>query len=62
MDTNKCINCGRVIPKNRTVCLRCENEELKFGKILQTINATEEEVEDAYNWLYSNLEDAIDMT
>ena len=52
MDESKCVCCGKIIPKDRIVCIRCECEEIKYGTILQSQDATAEEVEDTYKWLY----------
>lgn len=62
MDAERCIHCGRIIPEGRMVCFKCENEEKKIGMILQTNEATAEEVEAAYNWLYASLDETIDMS
>ena len=56
MDSKKCVSCGRSIPKNRTICPRCE-KEIKYGSILQSQDATAEEVEEVYEWLFVGTED-----
>ena len=61
MDADRCVCCGEIILEGRMICLRCECEEIKYGTILQSQNATAEDVEDAYQWLYSNIDDVIDM-
>ena len=61
MDADKCICCGKIIPEGRMICWKCEHAEINIGTILQTNNATTEEVEDAYQWLYADIDDAIDM-
>ena len=58
---NRCVCCGNPIPEGRQVCWTCEHEGIKVGKIMQSQNATSEEVENAYEWLYASLEDTIDM-
>lgn len=62
MDADRCLFCGRIIPEGRMICPRCEKGDTQIGTILQSENATEEEVRDAYEWLYSSIEDTIDMT
>ena len=52
MDADRCVSCGEIIPEGRLICWRCEQKEIKYGTILQTNNATPDEVEDAYGWLY----------
>lgn len=61
MDVDRCICCGNPIPEGRMVCPRCEQKEIKYGSILQSQNATTQEVEDAYQWLYANIDETIDM-
>ena len=61
MNTSICVGCGETIPKGRLICLRCEQKEIRLGMILQTNNATLEEVEDAYQWLYASIDEVIDM-
>lgn len=45
---DRCVCCGEIIPEGRMVCSICEANSMKIGKILQTQNATPEEVERAY--------------
>lgn len=52
MDADRCVSCGEIIPEGRMICLKCEQKEIRLGMILQTNNATPDEVEDAYDWLY----------
>ena len=51
MNEERCICCGEVIPEGRQVCWSCEHRMIKMGAILQSRNATEEEVAKAYNFL-----------
>ena len=51
MNENKCICCGAVIPEGRQVCWGCEHNEVKVGSILQSYEATAQEVDDAYKSL-----------
>lgn len=53
MDANRCVSCDRIIPEGRMVCPICEQKEIKYGSILQSQNATEEEVREAYEWLFA---------
>jgi hypothetical protein len=61
MDANICVSCGEIIPEGRLVCWKCEQKEIRIGTILQSNNTTAEEVENAYNWLYANIDDMIDI-
>lgn len=51
MNEERCVCCGEVIPEGRQVCLSCEYSITKVGAILQSRNATEEEVTKAYIFL-----------
>ena len=51
MNTNRCVCCGKIIPEGRMVCWSCEHQEMKIGRALQSLEATDEEVEKAYNFL-----------
>ncbi len=51
MSEDKCIACGRIIPEGRMVCPLCENAQTKVGMILQSRNATEDEVKKTYNFI-----------
>ena len=57
MNEDRCVCCGEVIPEGRQVCLNCENRMTKVGAILQSRNATEEEVTKAYNFLETQEKD-----
>ena len=61
MDAEKCVCCGEIIPEGRMVCPNCNGHITKVGSLLQSRDATKEEVEKAYGWLYSNLDETIDM-
>jgi uncharacterized Zn finger protein (UPF0148 family) len=56
MSIDTCIHCGRVIPEGRIICPICEQKEVKLGAILQSNNATEEEIEGAYELLYADID------
>ena len=62
MDADRCVCCGRIIPEGRMICTRCEKDDTRIGSILQSNNATEDEVKDAYEWLYSSIDEVIDMS
>ena len=57
MNENKCVCCGEIIPEGRQVCLNCEYHIAKVGAILQSHNATEEEVAKAYKFLKTQEKD-----
>lgn len=61
MDVDRCICCGEMIPEGKMICPRCEQKEIKTGILLQSINVTKEEAEKAYEWLYANIDELIDM-
>ena len=48
----KCVCCGETIPEGRQACWKCEQAALKTGTILQSKQATDEEVQRAYEFLY----------
>lgn len=56
MSVDTCLYCGRIVPEGRMICPICEQKATKLGSILQSNNATEEEVENAYEWLYADVE------
>lgn len=53
MDAERCVSCGTIIPEGRIVCPMCEQKEVKYGSILQSQDATIEEVEEVYEWLFT---------
>jgi hypothetical protein len=54
MNNNRCLYCNEIIPEERTICPLCENEQMKMSMILQSFNATKEEVNKAYNFMEGN--------
>lgn len=54
MDAERCVSCGRVIPEGRMICPICEQKEMKYGSILQSQNATAEQVQEVYDGLFAN--------
>jgi hypothetical protein len=61
MDANRCMYCQEIIPEGKIMCFKCEHQEIKTGMILQNNNATEDEIKNAYEWLYANIDEIIDM-
>ena len=57
MNEERCICCGEIVPEGRQVCWSCEHSMTKVGAILQSRNATEEEVAKAYNFLETQEKD-----
>ena len=57
MNENKCIYCGKVISDKQKVCASCERELMKLGMIMQSRQATEEEVETAYKMMEARNDD-----
>ena len=54
MNNNRCVVCNEIIPEGRMVCSSCEQVEMKMGLILQSLSATDEEVDKAYNFMEGN--------
>ena len=46
-----CVCRHSVIPEGRRVCFACEKGRIKLGMILQTLNATKEDIGSAYNFM-----------
>lgn len=51
MNNNRCIICNEIIPEGRMTCPSCEQVEMKMGLILQSLSATDEEVNKAYDFM-----------
>jgi hypothetical protein len=51
MNDNRCLYCNEIIPDGEKVCKSCERAEIKMGMILQSLNASEEEVKSAYDFM-----------
>ena len=51
---DKCVICNDIVPEGRMVCPRCESCCTKVGMILQNNQATDEEVERAYEFIKRN--------
>ena len=48
---NKCVVCGEIIPEGRMVCPLCDRHYIKAGMILQSNQSTNEEIEQAYDFI-----------
>lgn len=57
MNNNRCLYCNEIILDGRMVCPFCENQQIKLGKILQSSQATNEEVNKAYAFMEDNDDD-----
>lgn len=57
MNEDRCVCCGEIVPEGRQICLNCEHRMTKVGAILQSRNATEEEVIKAYDFLETQEKD-----
>ena len=57
MNEERCICCNETIPEGRQICWSCEHRMIKMGAILQSRNATEEEVAKAYNFLETTIKE-----
>lgn len=55
MDAERCIYCREIIPEGRDVCDICEHKIMKMGRLLQSMNATDEEIQKAYEDLRKEL-------
>ena len=54
MNNNRCLYCNEIIPEGIMICPSCENGQMKIGMILQSLNATKEEVKLAYDFMEGN--------
>ena len=54
MDAERCAFCDAIIPEGTHVCWSCEHKVMKTGAILQSLEATDEEVKQAYDFLKTN--------
>ena len=57
MNEDRCICCGEIIPEGRQVCLNCEYRVGKIGSILQSQNATKDDVIRAYEFIQKGIKD-----
>lgn len=55
MNEDRCICCGKIIPEGRQVCLNCEYRVGKIGSILQSQNATKDDVIRAYEFIHNKI-------
>lgn len=51
MSEECCVMCGNIIPEGRQVCWNCEQNIIKIGSILQSHNATEDDVVNAHEFI-----------
>ena len=57
MDTDRCVSCGVVVPEGRQVCWCCERNIVKIGSILQSYNATKDDVVKAYEFIEKGIKE-----
>ena len=57
MSEERCVCCGDIIPEGMMVCPQCNHQEVKIGTLLQSINATKEQVIQAYRFLGKRFRD-----
>ena len=57
MDVDRCIVCGEPVPEGRQICLNCEYRIDKIGTILQSQNATKDDVIRAYEFIQKGIKD-----
>lgn len=51
MSEERCICCGNIIQEGRQICCSCERDIVKIGSILQSHNATEDDVIKAHEFI-----------
>lgn len=51
MSEDRCIVCNKVIPEGRMVCPLCEDTCTRIGMILQSRDATKDEVKKTYSFI-----------
>ena len=57
MNENKCIYCGKTVDNNQKTCASCERGFMKLGMIMQSRQATEEEVDAARKMMEAKNDD-----
>ena len=57
MDVDRCIVCGEPVPEGRQICLNCEYRVDKIGSILQSQNATKDDVIKAYEFIQKGIKE-----
>ena len=57
MDVDRCVVCGEIVPEGRQICLNCEYRIDKIGTILQSQNATKDDVIRAYEFIQKGIKD-----
>ena len=48
---DRCVVCNEIIPEGNRACPCCERSKMKMSMILQSFNATKEEVKAAYDFM-----------
>lgn len=59
MSEERCIHCGRIIPEGRITCQMCDREISQMGRLLQSADATKEDIVGAYSFLEEELKKKI---
>jgi hypothetical protein len=54
---DRCIVCNEIIPEGRMVCPFCESQQIKLGRILQSHQATNEEINKVYAFMEGSDDD-----
>ena len=57
MNNNRYLYCDEIIPEGRMVCPLCNKNQIKVGSIMQSIEATKDEVDKAYGFMEENNDD-----
>ena len=57
MDVDRCVVCGEIVPEGRQICLNCEYRVDKIGSILQSQNATKDDVIKAYEFIQKGIKE-----
>lgn len=57
MDVDRCVVCGEIVPEGRQICLNCEYCIGKVGAILQSQNATKDDVIKAYEFIQKGIKE-----
>lgn len=57
MDVDRCVVCGEIVPEGRQICWKCEYCIGKVGAILQSQNATKDDVIKAYEFIQKGIKE-----
>lgn len=52
---NTCVYCQSIIPEDRMICPNCEYALTHIGRLLQSIEATEDQIQGAYKFIEDEL-------